>query len=132
MSPLSTTPLSTFLQNIMTKRSTLTIGSAFAIIAIFLAGYGLHSPAVPQAEASLPSEATALGASISKDIADFKHGQSLVDEGNDIMQRSSLAARGKDLQLCAEYKLIFNRATKKLETSPDCAKATSDTQPSFQ
>lgn len=116
----------------MKTRSTIIVGSILTL-SVFFSGYLLHSPAAPKAEASTPAEATALATSIAKDISDFKHGQDLVDQGNDLMQRSSLSARGKDLQLCADYNLVYSRTTKKLESNPDCAKATVTTDtPSFQ
>ena len=93
--------------------------SALVIVLLLVVAFRGGSVAT-KAEAALPAEAVALVASLEQDITEYAEGDKMIQAGTKIRDRAAAAAKGKDLTLCAEYELRYDRATKKLVSDAEC------------
>ena len=80
----------------------------------------LSGTTVQPVDAALPPEAEALVRSLESDVAEYAQGDALEQRGAQMKARASAAAKGKDLTLCAEYQIRYDRATKKIVSDEDC------------
>lgn len=126
-SPSANIPTSSFLsKHTSMKKISIAIGSFGLLAVVFFLGSASHPAPVQKAEAVIPAEAQALGSAIAKDMTTYKSGEDMVNTGNSLMQKAALSARGKDMQLCADYQMSYSRTSKQLVNDPNCATASTD------
>jgi hypothetical protein len=95
--------------------------SALALVLAVYVGSLMGSPQVVQpAEAALPPEAEALVRSLERDVLEYAEGEALERRGQELKARAAAAAKGKDLTLCAEYQIRYDRADKKTISDANC------------
>lgn len=114
-------PLNSFLQTHMKKPITYIIGSlSILTLAFGYIAFTKAEPVVPAAEASIAPEAIAIAETLKDDIAEYEQGDAMVRTGTKMRDRAAAAAKGKDLTLCADFDLVFDRTTQKLVTDVNC------------
>lgn len=107
--------------NTLKKPTSIIIGGlTLSVVALGLIALHNPTPIVPKAEASFPPEAVSIANSIKQDILVYGSGAALVQKGTDMIRTSEAAAKGRDLVLCAQYKLRYDRELQKLVTDLNC------------
>lgn len=109
-----------FLNIHMRNKYTYIVGLPCILCFVFGAMLVAKSAKPAIAEAGPPPEAITIAEGVKKDIEEFAKGDAMEIAGHRMKISAEAAAKGKELTLCGDYQLRYDRASDKLLPDENC------------